>query len=353
MIRDASAAARSLAVLALVAVAVSFVAGFPSEAAPVAKPSAPLIAAPRGDAPANVSARAPKVTEIQLPRGGSTHELVVGPGDKVWVTQQNQAQLVRITPKRRVRVYPLPAGSGPHGIDFDRQGRLWITLEFANVIARVDRKTGRIVQRYPIPFEDAGPHGLRVAKNGLVWWTGKEGDVVGNVDPRTGRVQVFPLPTAGSLPIYIAEGCDGMYFTELMGARIGRVTDDGTITEWATPTQASRPIAVAPRDCRVWFSEEAGNHYGVLDPLTGAIVEYPLTRPDDELVGLAFDGRGTLWLQHVKPDVIGRAGPAAEFGAFPIPTTDATMHRIIRGPDGRMWFTELAADKVAYFKPPA
>ncbi|HEX8074286.1 MAG TPA: hypothetical protein VF545_04835 [Thermoleophilaceae bacterium] len=33
---------------------------------------------------------------------------------------------------------------------------------------------------------------------------------------------------------------------------------------------------------------------------------------------------------------------------FPIPTNDATMHRIILGPGGNMWFTELAADKVGY-----
>lgn len=302
---------------------------------------------------AEASARPPKVTEIQLPKGGSTHELTVGPGAKVWVTQQKQGQLVRIAPNGRQRVFRLPTGSGPHGIDFDRSGGLWVTLEFANAIAKVDRRSGRILKRYPIPRRNAGPHGLHVARNGRVWWTGKAGNVVGNVDPRTGRVRVFTLPTADSKPIYIAEGCDGMYFTELTGSRIGRVTDAGTITEWVTPTRGSRPIAVAPRNCRIWFSEEAGSHYGVLDPLTGMITEYPLTRPGDELTGLAFDGRGTLWLQHLRPDVIGHAGAAGEVGAFPIPTKRAKMHRMIRGPGGRMWFTELATDKVGFFTPPS
>jgi virginiamycin B lyase len=299
------------------------------------------------------AAQTPKVTELQLPAGGSTHELVVGPGNKVWVTQQNQAHLVRITPKGKLRVFGLPAGSGPHGIDFDKHGRLWVTLEFANAIAMVDRKTGRIVKRYPIALKGAGPHGLRVARNGRVWWTGKAGNAVGYLDPRTGRMRIFMLPHPDSTPIYAAEGCDGMYFTELTGSRIARVTDAGAVTEWATPTQGARPIAVAPRDCRIWFSEESGHHYGVLDPRTGVIVEYPLLRPDDQLTGMAFDGRGTLWLQHDRPDAIGVAGPAGELSAFPIPTTGATMHRLIRGPGGRMWFTELAVDKVGFFKPPA
>lgn len=305
-----------------------------------------------GLAPAT-HAQQPKVTEIQLPKGGSTHELTTGPDGNVWVTQQKQGQVVRVTPNGRLRVHRLPTGSGPHGIDFDRRGRLWVTLEFANAIAKVDRRSGRILARYRIPRRNAGPHGLHVARNGRVWWTGKEGNVVGYVDPRTGRVRVFTVPTADSKPIYIAEGCDGMYFTELTGSRIGRVTDAGKITEWATPTRGSRPIAVAPRGCRIWFSEEAGNHYGVLDPLTGMITEYPLTRPDDELTGLAFDRRGTLWLQHLRPDVIGQAGAAGEVGASPIPTKRATMHRIIQGPGGRMWFTDLATDKVGFFMPPA
>jgi virginiamycin B lyase len=292
----------------------------------------------------------PAVREIELPKGGSTHELTLGPDGNVWVTQQNQANLVRVTPRGVIRVHSLPKGSGPHGIGFDRRGRLWLTFEFSNEIVELDQR-GRILERHPIPGVDAGPHGLHVARDGGVWWTGKEGDVVGRLDPETGRMRVFELPEADSAPIYIAEGCDGMYFTELTGARIGRVTDDGAITEWATPTPQSRPIAVAPRDCRVWFSEEAGHRFGVLDPRSGRIVEYPLRRRGDELASLAFDRRGALWLQHVKPDVFGRAGPDREVDDFPIPTEKAKMHRIIAGPGGTMWFTELASDKVGYFEP--
>jgi virginiamycin B lyase len=172
--------------------------------------------------------------------------------------------------------------------------------------------------------------------------------VIGRLDPRTGRMRVFSLRNEQSLPIYIAQGCDGLYFTELTAGRIGRVTASGKITE---PTPGSRPIAVAPRDCRVWFSEEAGHRYGVLDPRSGRIVEYPLRRPSDELASLAFDRRGRLWLQHVKPDVLGRAGRGREANTFPIPTEHATMHRIILGPGGRMWFTEPASDEVGYFDP--
>jgi virginiamycin B lyase len=311
----------------------------------------------------NDQAASPAVTEIDLPdkvKGGSTHELTLGPDGNVWVTQQKQAKLVRITPQGDPTAFSLPAGSGPHGIDFDRRGRLWLTLELDNAIAQVGLD-GRIVRRYPIPRANAGPHGLDVARDGSVWWTGKEGGVIGRLDPGSGRMRIFSLPDDTSLPIYIAEGCDGMYFTELNASRIGRVTSSGKITEWQTPSPGSRPIAVAPavarRDCRIWYSEEAGQHYGVLDvdPRTGRtkrIADYPLLEPADQLASLAFDGGGELWLQHNTPDVFGRAGAKREApGHLPIPTKDAIMHRVILGPGGHMWFTELGSDKVGHFDP--
>jgi virginiamycin B lyase len=34
------------------------------------------------------------------------------------------------------------------------------------------------------------------------------------------------------------------------------------------------------------------------------------------------------------------------FTFYPVPSEDTMMHRIIRGPDGNMWFTEMGTDKV-------
>jgi virginiamycin B lyase len=45
-----------------------------------------------------------------------------------------------------------------------------------------------------------------------------------------------------------------------------------------------------------------------------------------------------------------RAEPSAlsrrHFTFYPVPTRDTVMHRIIQGPDGHLWFTEMHADKV-------
>ncbi len=49
----------------------------------------------------------------------------------------------------------------------------------------------------------------------------------------------------GSVPIYIKAGPDGnMWFTELVGNMIGRITPNGTVKEFPIPTRNSRPIEI-------------------------------------------------------------------------------------------------------------
>jgi virginiamycin B lyase len=292
------------------------------------------------------------VSEISVAGGlplGSTHELALGPDGDVWVTQQDQSRLVRITPSHRVRYFPLRPGLGPHGIAFDRHGHMWITLQFVNQIAEVTRN-GKIIHAYKIPVPGE-PHGLAIAADGSVWWTGKYGSVIGRLDPRSGRMKVFRLPYRYSQPIFIARGCGAMYFTELTNNTIGSITVGGKIKEYRIPGQGSRPIAVAIRHCQVWFTQERGGYFGVLTPRTGRFARYPIPMRSDLLASLAFDRTGTLWLELNGPQgqaEIGRVGPDMKVTLFPVPTQNATLHRIILGPGGDMWFTELGADKIGF-----
>jgi len=305
---------------------------------------------------AAVSSSTEKVREISVQGGlplGSTHELALGPDGDVWVTQQDQSRLVRITPEGEVRMFPLAPGLGPHGIAFDSRGHMWLALQFVNEIAEVDLE-GRIIHAYRI-HEPAEPHGLAIDNDGSIWWTGKYGGGIGRLDPRTGRMKVFPLPDRYSQPIYITQGCGAMYFTELTNSTIGRITNNGQVKEYRTPTDpangGSRPIAVAIRHCQVWFTEERGHMFGMLDPRTGKLTEYPLPIPNAALASLAFDRAGTLWLEVNEPDgvdAIGRVGVDMKVTLFDVPTRNAVLHRIILGPGDNMWFTELAADKIGY-----
>ena len=310
---------------------------------------------------------------------GSTHEITFdhNGGNVLWITGQNYDTLVRLQTSGRMSLISLPAGSGPHGIDFDAAGHLWVTLEFAGKIAQVD-DNGAIVTTYDVslscstcPSEiNTHPHGLGIDPDGqTVWFTGKATGTVGKVTP-SGQVVNYALKTVGSVPIYIKAGPDGnMWVTELVGNAIARVTPDGVVSEFPIPTFNSRPIAIVPdpNGNGMWFSEEAGNKVGHIEA-DGSITEFPIPkkRRNYILAALTFDNESNLWVQQYVdqnnprpkgPDFILKidksiltADPSRPrtypVTFYPVPTRQTVMHRIIQGPDGAMWFTELAANKV-------
>lgn len=315
---------------------------------------------------------------VKLP-SGSTHEITYNPndGNALWVTGQNYDTLVKVALNGEMTLYSMPTGSGPHGSGFDARGRLWLTLEFLGKIVRVD-SNAKILAEYDVRLDcsscpqdiNTHPHGLGIGSDGeTVWYTGKATGTVGKITP-DGKIQTYALATVGSVPIYIKAGPDGnMWVTELVGNAIARVTPDGEVTEFPIPTYNSRPIAIVPEPGgqAMWFTEEAGNNVGRID-MDGNITEFSVPKSQDNVIlaGLSFDNQKNLWVQqYVNPNDPDPPGPdhiiqidrailtadASDTARVPVifyqvPTRDTVMHRIIQGPDGNMWFTELQANKV-------
>jgi virginiamycin B lyase len=117
----------------------------------------------------------------------------------------------------------------------------------------------------------------------------------------------------------------------------------------------------------MWFSEEAGNRVGRIAP-DGTITEYPIPMAQANVIlaGLAFDNAGNLWMQQyvdqnnpspAGSDFIIRVDKSILKSAltdiskvpitfYKVPTAQTIMHRVVQGPDGNIWFTELGANKV-------
>src|SRR5262249_30613375 len=310
---------------------------------------------------------------------GSTHEITYDHlnGDVIWITGQNYDTLVKVSLDGKIKFYPLPSGSGPHGIEFDAQQRLWVTFEFLGKIARLDDNAS-VVAEYDVRLDCTAcpnpinpfPHGLSIGPDGeTVWFTGKGTGTVGKISPN-GEISTFELLTAGAVPIYIKPGPDGnMWVSEAYGNAIARVTPDGKVTEYRIPTPASSPVAIVPEPDgeAMWFTEQQGSNVARID-MKGNITEFPIRRnkPNQVLSGLAFDNEKNLWVEQFadlnRPKPRGRdhvlkidksiltTDPSrfrrVPIAYYPVPTRVTGMHRIIQGPDGAIWFTELAADKV-------
>jgi virginiamycin B lyase len=321
---------------------------------------------------------------------GSTHEITFDAkgGNTFWITGQNYDQVVQVTQSGAMTFYAMPGQSGPHGIEFDADRRLWVSLEFAGLIVRLDAN-GKIDRTIDVNLDcptcvggklNPHPHGMGFGADGkTIWFTGKATGTVGKITP-DGKITTYPLKTVGSVPIYVRAGNDGtMWVTELVGNKIARIGTDGSVLEIAIPTNNSRPIAIVPEpgSNAMWFSEEAGNRVARIPPdctpQNCAIAEYPLPMAQSNVIlaALAFDSDKNLWVQqYVNQNSPTPANPSPDGGDyiiridksilttspadiskvpityFKVPTTQTVMHRIIQGPDGNIWFTELGSNKV-------
>lgn len=317
-----------------------------------------------------------QVAGRDVSRAGSTHELAFQPGtEHVWMTGQLDDSVVRIDADGEVTPHFIEKGAGPHGIVFDADGRLWVSLEFGGRIVELDPDTGEVLSEVSLlgtcdecDGGNPGAHGLAVAPDGrTLWYTGKEGNTVGRISPDA-ELSSFDLPDADSTPIYIAPGHDGaMWFTQLTGNRIGRVTDAGEITQFDIPTENSRPIAIVadPDGEHLWFSAEHSSKLGRVSA-DGTIVEVEVPREHEDylLAALTIDEAGDFWVEQyvaadsdhdghdrvirIDGDAV-RALPellsAADLEIHEVPTPRSILHRIAVAPDGSVWFTELATDQ--------
>jgi len=144
----------------------------------------------------------------------------------------------------------------------------------------------------------SGPQGITIGPDGALWFT-DSADKIGRITTQ-GQVTEYALSTWAH-PMGITTGPDGaLWFTESNLDKIGRITTQGRITEFALPSSLDSPsngggITTGP-DGALWFTQGWG----------------PLGR-------ITTQGHITLFSPHYS------GGPG----------------RIVAGPDGALWMSEV------------
>ena len=156
------------------------------------------------------------------------------------------------------------------------------------------------------------------------------------------RAQVvteFDVPTQNAVPEGVSAGPDGnLWFTELFGRKIGRVTPSGTITEFPLPAGAGNPYGITGGpDGNVWFTEQSGFKVGRI-AASGTITEFPIS---DDPGAITTGPDGNLW--YTTTNGIGRMTPGGVSALFPVAGSPVA---IVAGPDGDLWFSEGSANKI-------
>ncbi len=191
---------------------------------------------------------------------------------------------------------------------------------------------------------------ITVGSDGQLWFTSPTDNTIRRVNTKGEFTGAFKIPTTTgkirekntSFPRGLAAGPDGnVWFAEMGGNKIGRITPNGEITEFPLPTPDSGPYVPAfDNSGRVWFAESTANKIARLDPATGKVDEFPLPSlnclPRDMVTGTD----GNLWFSENQADKLGRMTPEGELKEFPLPARGAGRSALV-GPRRirRMWYS--------------
>ena len=231
----------------------------------------------------------------------------------------------------------IPTGPAPCGA-VTAYGSVWIAVDGAGVVLRVDARRSRISRRVPVGKTACAA----AAGAGAVWTTLYGAAELVRIDHRTGHVRRAHV---GSNPFDVAVAGRHVWVTSF---------DDGTITSLnpssleveQTLAVGGHPAGLAVCRGRLWIGAARSDSWlTALDPSTGRMdrIELGIMTPTwPECVG------GDVWV--TTPDSVLRVDPGSgrlrariRLGGTPVITAAA--------PDGTIWVTDKEQNRVVRIDP--
>lgn len=184
---------------------------------------------------------------------------------------------------------------GPHSLQADASGALWITLAVGNKLAKFDTDTKQFTI-FDLPH-GIYPHTVRIDQKGRVWYTIAVSNHVGMYDPSTGRHKVIRVPARS-----FGEGIMLRMLPALMKFSQWFDTVGGDTSE-GDSLPVPYGIDIAP-DGGIWFSQLNAHRIGHIDPDTLKIrmIDTPFSAPRR----MRFDSRGKLWIPGFSSNLISK-----------------------------------------------
>lgn len=268
----------------------------------------------------------------------------------------------------------------PRNLHAAADGKVWFTDERFTPHSVGFFDTAGKVTTFPIPCDGCADashityiESITVGSDGHAWflYTRVRSDgapVDGGLNNYVGRMTAggsftsFPVPTKYAFRRFavgargqsrIIPGPDGnLWFTELNGNKIGRMTTSGTLTEFTVPSSVEVPafpenyrtshpsgIVVGP-DGNLWFTEVSTDKIARITT-AGTITEFDVPKGTGPY-WLAVGVDGNFWFtgQALFPIVgrVGRMTPTGSTTIFPLGTGNEYPQHITSASDGNLYF---------------
>jgi virginiamycin B lyase len=312
---------------------------------------------PEGNVPPAVIVPGParvSFKEFTAPTSGSRpHDPLATHDGYLWYTGMYANVLGRVDTKTgEIKEFrPNIEHSGPHGLVEDKDGNIWFTANSKGYIGKLDPTTSKVTE-YKLPPEARDPHTPLFDRRGVLFFTVQGANKVGRLNPITGDIKLVNSPTEHSNPYGMVLDSKGtLYYCEFGAPKIASVDPETmAIHEWTLPRPDSRPRRIAiTNDDQIYYSDYAEGYLGRLDTRTGAIKEWPSpSGPRSQPYGITFLN-GVIWYSEsaVKPNTMVRFDPKTEkFQTWVIPAGGGVVRNMMTTRDGNIVIAESALNKV-------
>ena len=311
-----------------------------------------------------ITGTSPTITEFPLlpTSNAQPFAIITGPDGNIWFSEFNTDKIGRLgldgTLVEFSTPHPVnPASGNTGGLAFDAAGNVWFA-EIANDKIGVMSPTGVLLHEFAIPTTGALPHMITAGPDGNFWFAETGTDKIGRIT-LDGTVTEFAIPTSNSQTFDIIVGPDGaLWFTEFTAGKIGRITTDGVITEFNVPVHIPTnqgavhigdpvSLAVGP-DGALWYSDLDGNGINRITT-DGFVTEFAIPTAASQPQGLVVGPDGAIWFAEQVAGKIGRMTTDGRFTEFTIPSAGGAgpfPFGITVGADGHLWFSELLGHRI-------
>ncbi len=235
---------------------------------------------------------------------------------------------------QQITEYKLPdPAANPNYITVAADGTAWFTELNANKVGKIT-PDGKLTE-YSLPVGFSRPGAIVVAPDGNIWFAETNNYQVGRMTP-SGQLTEFPI---AGIPGSVCVSPSGtIFFTEFQLDRVGRMTPDGTWVDFPVTRRSAPWACAADAADNVWFTELYGLTIGKLSK-DGALTEYRETLDafgDPYSMVMAPDGTVTMIGMRVSPD-----GVLTPYSTGTIPQDVGVLSgNLTTTADGSVWFTQ-------------
>ena len=306
-----------------------------------------------------------RIDEFVLPTFGWTRELAITPGsDRIWFIETDKDRLGSLDPRDgSVEWFDVPGEGpqGPHTMNADADGNLWVALENSFHIGRFNTKTKQW-RMYPPPantdfgvthdFAYNSDRHVEADSHGRIWITDMGKNELWALNIKSGEIEKFRQPLSPGESHFhsllygaaMETGTDRVWWAQLYGY-VGAVDSTNNTTDRIVPFEKGagpRRLAIAD-DGILWVPLNGKAQLARVNTATGVVeARYQIPDHGSTPYGVTLDKkRNVIWAATSNSDRVYRFDIDTErWSHYPLPRRESFVRMIELDPaTGDLWTT--------------